>query len=89
MTIEIDDELLRRMGVTEQDVRIELFARLFDQGKLSFGRAAELAGMTQELMEQELTQRGIPRYRYTEEQFERDKETLMKWEAGTLFREAQ
>ena len=86
MTIDIDDELLARMEVTEQDVRVELFARLFDQGRLSFGRAAELAGVTQDRMEQELVLRGIPRYRYSEEQLQRDKETLAKWEAGTLFR---
>ena len=89
MTIEIDDELLRRMDVTEQDLRTELFARLFDGGKLSFGRAAELAGVTPERMEEELKQRGIPRYRYTDAQLERDKETLAKWEAGTLFRDGR
>lgn len=86
MTIEINDDLLARMEMTEDDVRIELFAHLFDQGKLSFGRAAELAGISVEQLEQEIKRRDIPRYRYTQEHFERDKQTLEKWEAGQLFR---
>ncbi len=78
MTLEIDDELLRAMEVTEREVRIELFARLFDRDRLSFGVAAELAGVSQPVMEQELRNRGIPRYRYTEEAFDRDVQTLAK-----------
>jgi hypothetical protein len=33
MALTIDDDLLKRLDVTEEDVRIEVFARLFDQGE--------------------------------------------------------
>jgi predicted HTH domain antitoxin len=85
MVLKIDDELLRRLDVTEEDVRIEVFVRLFDQGKLSFGRAAELAGITQDRMYAEIKKRGIPRYRYTEEDFDRDVKTLSRLEADGFF----
>jgi predicted HTH domain antitoxin len=76
MNLQIDDELLKAMDVTEEDVRIELFARLFDLGRLSFGVAAGMAGVSPERMEQELRTRGIPRYRYTHEDFDRDLQSL-------------
>jgi len=87
MVLNIDDDLLKRLAVTEEDVRIEVFARLFDQGKLSFGEAAELAGVTQERMTEEIAMRGIPRYRYTEETFARDVDTLKNLEAKGFFGE--
>jgi predicted HTH domain antitoxin len=76
MPLTIDDELLRRMGVTEEDVRIELFARLFDRGKLSFGKAAELARVSQDRMLDELSKRSIPRHRYSEEMLQQDMHAL-------------
>ena len=78
MTIEIDDELLSQINVTADDVRIEVFARLFDQGKLSFGWAAKLAGVSQDRMYDELRKRGIPRYRYTDADLDHDRETLSR-----------
>ncbi len=72
MVLKIDDELLKRLHLTEQDICIEVFARLFDQGKLSFARAADLAGITQDQMYEEIEKRGIPRHRYTPEMYQQD-----------------
>jgi predicted HTH domain antitoxin len=88
MTIDIDDELLKQMEVTEEDVRIELFARLFDQGRLSFGWAAQLAGVSQDRMHEELNKRGTPRYRYTEQDLERDLGTPERLDAKGFLRTA-
>ena len=88
MTIEIDDELLKQMEVTEEDVRIELFARLFDQGKLSFGWAARLAAVSEDRMLDEMKRRGIPRDRYTELYLERDLQTLERLDTQGVFKKA-
>ena len=76
MSLTISDETLRAMDMDERQARIEIACRLFDAGKLSFGHAAEFAGLSREVLEQELRERDIPRYRYTEEDFERDMRTL-------------
>lgn len=85
MALTIDDELLKRLDVTEEDVRIEVFARLFDQGKVSFGRSAELAGISQERMYEEIKKRNIPRYRLTEEKLQNDIQTLGRLKSAGFF----
>ena len=78
MSLVISDEMLRAAGLSEQEARLEIACHWFDEGKLTIGRAADLAGKTECAFESELATRGIPRYRYTEEMLEQDVETLKR-----------
>jgi predicted HTH domain antitoxin len=44
--IEIPREILDVTHMTSEELRWELAARLFQQGRLSFGKAREMTGMT-------------------------------------------
>jgi predicted HTH domain antitoxin len=46
VSIEIPREILHVVRMTPEDLRIELAVYLFQQGKLSFGKTREMAGMT-------------------------------------------
>lgn len=46
ITIEIPREVLHAARMTRQDLRRELAAQLYRQGRLSFGKARELADMS-------------------------------------------
>ena len=78
MSLVNSDEMLRAAGLSEQEARLEIACHWFDDGKLTIGRAADLAGVTESAFESELAARGIPRYRYTEEMLEQDVETLKR-----------
>jgi predicted HTH domain antitoxin len=78
MPLVISDEMLRAAGMNEREAKLEIACRWFDAGKLAFGHAARLAGLTENEFETELQLRGIPRYRYTEEMLEQDVATLKK-----------
>ena len=78
MPLVIPDDALRAAGMDEREAKIEIACRWFDAGKLSIGHAARLAGLSQAEFEAELEDRGIPRYRYTEEMLEHDVEVLKK-----------
>ena len=78
MPLLISDETLRAAGMDEREARVEIACRWFDTGKLSFGRAAALAHLSEIEFEAQLEQRGLPRYRYTAEMLEQDLETLKK-----------
>ena len=76
MTLTIPDELIRRTGLTEQEIRSELACRLFDAGKVRFHEAMRLANMDRVQFECALRQRGIAIYRPTVEDLLQDLETL-------------
>lgn len=76
MPLVISDELLQAAGLNENDARLEFACRLFDAGKLAITHAARLAGLPQDEFESQLTRRGIPRFRYTEQMLEQDVDTL-------------
>lgn len=78
MPLVISDETLHAAGLSEQDARLEFACRLFDAGKLSFGHAAQLAGVDELEFERQLTARGLPRHRLTEEKLLQDVETLKR-----------
>ena len=61
--------------MTPEELRRELAVSLFQQGKLSFGKARELAGMTVWAFQQLLGSRGIPVH-YGIEDYEEDLTTL-------------
>jgi len=69
MPVTIPDDVLRQAGLTERDALIEIACRLFDAGKLSLPAAAKLAGLSRADLEIELSQRSIPAYRPTVQDF--------------------
>lgn len=73
--IEIPREVLHATRMTPKELRRELALYLFQQGKLSFGKARELAGMTAWDFQHELGNRGIPVH-YDLEDYEEDLATL-------------
>jgi len=75
VTIEIPREILHVTRMTPEELRRELAVSLFHQGKLSFGKARELAGMTVWAFQQLLGSREIPVH-YGVEDYEEDLTTL-------------
>jgi predicted HTH domain antitoxin len=75
VSIEIPREILHVVRMTPEDLRTELAVYLFQQGKLSFGKAREMAGMTAWTFQQLLGSRGIPVH-YDVEDYEQDLLTL-------------
>jgi predicted HTH domain antitoxin len=73
--IEIPREVLHVTRMTPEELRRELAIYLFQQGKLSFGKAKEMAGMTAWAFQQLLGSRSIPVH-YAIEDYEQDLITL-------------
>lgn len=74
-TIEIPTDVLRAARMTEAELRLELAIALFQQSRLSFGKARELAGLDIWTFQQLLASRGIsPHYDIPE--YEADLEAL-------------
>lgn len=71
IAIEIPREILHVTRLTARELKQELAIYLFQQAKLSFGKARELAGMTVWDFQQVLGSRGIPVH-YGLEEFEED-----------------
>lgn len=57
----------------EKQMRVELAVALYREGALSFGKARELAGMSEEEFHRELGERKVERH-YTEEELAEDAE---------------
>lgn len=75
VTIEIPREIVHVTRMSPQALKRELALYLFQQGKLSFGKARELADMSVWEFQQLLGSRGIPIH-YDVEDYEEDLATL-------------
>ncbi len=75
VSIEIPREILRATWMTPQEIKQDLAILLFQQGKLSSGKAREMAGMSVWSFQQLLGSRGIPVY-YDQMEYEEDVHTL-------------
>jgi predicted HTH domain antitoxin len=75
--LEIPSEILDAAKMTPQELVRELAVLLYQQGKLSFGKAKELAGMDTWEFLALLASRKIP-CSYDLEEYEKDKETLKR-----------
>jgi len=75
VSIEIPREILHAVGMSPQDLKRELAIFLFQQGKLSFGKARELTGMTVWAFQQLLASREIALH-YDVKDYEEDREIL-------------
>jgi predicted HTH domain antitoxin len=75
ISIEIAREVFHAVRMTPQELKGELAIHLYGQGKLSFGKAREMAGMTVWEFQQLLGTRRIP-VQYDIEDYEEDISTL-------------
>ena len=75
ITIEIPRDVIHATRMTPQQLKQELAVCLFQQGKLSFGKAREMAGMTAWAFQQLLGSRGIAVH-YDLEEYQEDLATL-------------
>jgi predicted HTH domain antitoxin len=73
--LEIPREVLHSARMTEDDLRRELALRLYEQGKLSFGKARELTGLSVWAFQQLLGSQDIPVH-YDVADYEEDLATL-------------
>lgn len=62
MPVIISEEELRNLHVTESEARLALAVRLYEDGRISIGRAAGLAGLARLEFESELAKREISLY---------------------------
>ena len=77
ISIEIPREVIHATRMTPRELRRELAIYLFQQGRLSFGKAREMAGMTLWTFQQTLAGREIPIH-YDVEDYKEDLATLRK-----------
>jgi predicted HTH domain antitoxin len=75
ISIEIPREVIHIARMTPEELRVELAVYLFQQGKLSFGKAREVAEMTAWAFQQLLGARGITVH-YDMDDYEQDLITL-------------
>jgi predicted HTH domain antitoxin len=59
MSLVISDDIVKASGLSETDLLQELIVLLFQQEKLSLGKASELLGMTQIRFQRLIADRGI------------------------------
>ena len=75
ISISIPREVLRAARMTPEEIRRELAIHLFQQGRLSFGKARELAQMSAWTFQLLLGSRAIPVH-YGIAEYEEDLKTL-------------
>ncbi|MBP7865763.1 MAG: UPF0175 family protein [Acidobacteria bacterium] len=75
ISIEIPREVIHATRMKPLELKQELAIHLFQQGKLSFGLAREMAGLSVWTFQQLLGSRGIPVH-YDLEDYEEDLKTL-------------
>lgn len=75
MALLIKDNELELVHMSEEELRKEIAIMLYEQGRLSTGKASQFAGMNKILFMKELAKRSIP-VTYDEEELIRDLNTL-------------
>lgn len=75
MTIEISDTILRKAGLSKEQLRLELAIYLFKEDKVSIGQASAIAGIHKIMFQKKLASRKIPIH-YDIEDLENDLENI-------------
>jgi predicted HTH domain antitoxin len=75
MTMEVQDEALRGLNLTQPEALFDLAVDLFTERRVTLGRAAAIARVTQLDFQRELARRDIPVH-YDVEDLQADVQTL-------------
>ncbi|MBP5971865.1 MAG: UPF0175 family protein [Brasilonema octagenarum HA4186-MV1] len=75
MSVVIPDDILTAAGISEAELKLEIAIMLFQQEKISIGKARRLAEMNLIEFQREIASRGICIH-YDVEEFEADLKTL-------------
>ncbi|MDF5715184.1 MAG: UPF0175 family protein [Rhizonema sp. NSF051] len=75
MSVVIPDDILTAAGIYEAELKLEIAIMLFQQDRISIGKARRLAGMNLIEFQREIASRGICIH-YDVEEFEADLKTL-------------
>lgn len=78
MSLVISDEFLKASQMSESELKLEIAIMLFQQQRLSLGKASELAQMNRFQFEQILKDRNIPAYTYDVEDLAIDLKNLQE-----------
>lgn len=78
MSLVISDEFLKASQMSESELKLEIAILLFQQQRLSLGKASELAQINRFQFEQILKDRKIPAYTYDVEDLEIDLKNLQE-----------
>lgn len=77
MTIEIPDHIIKKLGLTEQELLLKIAIELFKEEQVTLAEASEIARLHQLQFQKELAKRQIPIH-YGLEELEADLETLSR-----------
>ena len=77
MSVVIPDDVLRSAGMSEAQLKLEIAIMLFQQDRISIGKARRLAGINLLEFQREIAKRGICIH-YDVEEFEEDIKTLQE-----------
>jgi predicted HTH domain antitoxin len=69
----------KKIGDIKKKLKTSLAIILFQEGSISLGKAAELAEMSRVKFIELLKEYDLPAYEYTEEDFEKDRQTIAKY----------
>lgn len=75
MLLELNDNVIKSTGLSEQELRIELAVRLYEDGKITVGQGGTMTGLGQVKFQHELGKREIP-WQFDIEDLHADLETL-------------
>ena len=75
MLLELNDNVIKSTGLSEQELRIELAVRLYEDGKITVGQGGTMTGLGHVKFQQELGKREIP-WQFDVEDLHADLETL-------------
>lgn len=77
MVINISEDIIRKTGLTEQELLLKIAIELFREEKVTLAEASEIVGLHQLQFQKELAKRQIPIH-YGVKEFEEDLETLSR-----------
>lgn len=77
MSLIISDEIIKASGLSEREFLLEIVLMLFQQDKISLGKASELLGMHRMQFQKLLADRGL-NVHYDVAEFQADLKTLQE-----------
>lgn len=77
MLLELDDNVINSTGLSDQELRVELAVRLYEDGKITVGQGGTMTGLGSIRFQKELGKRKIA-WHYDVEDYEADLETLRR-----------